>query len=134
MTKKTQFDIELLLPELPDEHDACAARLVDLMLEKKGIEKAHLREGNGSPAGEFCVHFDPAKISLTEVRSMATAAGAALDHRYGHLLLKTTGMSARRARAMRGHDGQQLLFTKGQHWSSFLTHFGCWRFESVNAR
>ena len=99
---KTQFDIQLLLPELPDEHDACAARLIDLMLEKKGIEKAHLREGNGSPAGEFCVHFDPAKISLTEVRSMARAAGAALDQRYGHLLLKTTGMSARRARTIRG--------------------------------
>lgn len=101
MTKKTQFDIQFLLPELPDEHDACAARLVDLMIEKKGIEKAHIREGNGSPAGEFCVHFDPAKISLTEVRSMAKAAGAALDHHYGHMLLKTKGMTARRARTMR---------------------------------
>ena len=99
---KTRFDIQLLLPELPNERDACAARLIDLMLEKKGVEKAHLREGNGTPVGEFCVHFDPAKISLTEVRSMAKAAGAFLDQRYGHLLLKTTGVSARRARSIRG--------------------------------
>ena len=99
---KTRFDIQLLLPELPDDRDACAARLIDLMLEKKGVEKAHLREGNGTPAGEFCVHLDPAKISLTEVRSMAKSAGADLDQRYGHLLLKTTGLTARRARTIRG--------------------------------
>lgn len=99
---KTQFDIQLLLPELPNERDACTARLADLMLEKKGVEEAHLREGDGTPVGEFCVHFDPAKISLTEVRLMVQAAGAALNRRYGHLLLRTTAMSARRARTVRG--------------------------------
>ncbi len=103
MNKKSRFDIQLLLPDVPDEHDACASKLSELIVANEGIEKAHVHNGDGEKHGEFCVHFDPEKISLNQVRSLVAIAGAELDSRYGHLLLKTSPLHARRARAIRGN-------------------------------
>ena len=96
MRDKVRFDIQLLLPELPDEHDACADRLSELIIANEGIEKAHVR------SGEFCIHFDSNKISFDKVRSLVATAGAELGSRYGHLLLKTSPTYARHARTIRG--------------------------------
>ncbi len=101
MSDKTRFNIQLLLPEIPDEHDACANRLSELIVAKKGIERTHILNGNGLQPTEFCVHFDPQKISLSDVRSLVVRAGAELDSRYGHLLLKASPMYARHARTIR---------------------------------
>ena len=102
MTEKTRFNISVLLPEIPDEHDACARRLSDMLLEHKGIEKAHNHQGEGVlTPDQFCVHFDPNYISLQKVRSLVKSVGAELDHRYGHLLLKAAPMNARQARKTR---------------------------------
>ncbi len=102
MTEKARFDILLLLPEIPDEQDACAQRLGDLILDHQGIQKAHVRTSEGESPGQFCVHFDPNVISLQKVRSLVHAAGAELDHRYGHLLLKNAPMHVRHTRTIRG--------------------------------
>lgn len=96
MRDKARFDIQLLLPKLPDEHDACVDRLSELIIANEGIEKAHVR------SGEFCVHFDPNRISFDKVRSLVATAGAELALRYGHLLLKTSPTYARHARTIRG--------------------------------
>jgi Cd2+/Zn2+-exporting ATPase len=96
MRDRVRFDIQLLLPELPDEHDACADRLSELIVANEGIERAHVENG------EFCIHFDPNRISFDKVRSLAATAGAELDSRYGHLLLKTSPTYARHARTIRG--------------------------------
>ena len=101
MSNKSRFDIQLLLPDVRDEHDACASRLSELIVANEGSEKAHVHYGNGENHGEFCVHFDPKKITLNQVRSLVAIAGAELDSRYGHLLLKTSPMYARRARTIR---------------------------------
>lgn len=96
MQNKLRLDIQLLLPNLPDEHDACVERLSELIVAKEGIEKVHVR------SGEFCIHYDPKKISFDKVCSLATSAGAELGGRYGHLLLKTSPTYARHARTIRG--------------------------------
>lgn len=96
MRDKVRFDIQLLLPDLPDEHDACADRLSELILANEGIEKAHV------DSGEFCIHFDPNRISFDKVRTLVFTAGAELGSRYGHLLLKTSPTYARHARTIRG--------------------------------
>ena len=44
--KKLQLDIPLLLPEIPDEKDACVERLISTLEEKEGIEKAHVKDGD----------------------------------------------------------------------------------------
>lgn len=96
MPKKARFDIQLLLPENSDEDDACADRLSELIGVNEGIEKAHV------DSGEFCIHFDPNRISFDKVRTLVATAGAELESRYGHLLLKTPPTYARHARTIRG--------------------------------
>ena len=73
MRDKVRFDIHLLLPELQDEHDACVDRLSALIIDNDGIEKAHVH------SDEFCVHFDPNRVSFDRVRSLVAKAGAELD-------------------------------------------------------
>ena len=96
MRNKGRFDIQLLLPEILDQHDACVDRLSELIIANEGIEKAHVH------SDEFCIHFDPDKISFDKVRSLVATAGAELGSRYGHLLLKTSPTYARHARTIHG--------------------------------
>lgn len=96
MPNKARFDIQLLLSEVSDEHDPCADRLSELIVANEGIEQAHV------DSGEFCIHFDPNRISFDKVRSLVATAGAELSSRYGHLLLKTSSTYARHARTIRG--------------------------------
>lgn len=42
MTEKTLVEVALLLPKIPNAHDACVQRLRDLLKAKEGIEDAHL--------------------------------------------------------------------------------------------
>ena len=51
--KKLQLDIPLLLPEIPDEKDRCVERLIAVLEEEDGIEKAHVEDGQ--PAC-LCIH------------------------------------------------------------------------------
>ena len=101
MTEKARFDILLVLPAIPDEEDACAHRLSEIVLDHEGVEKAHIREGKSGVPGQFCVHFDPNRISLRKLRSLVQAAGAKLDQRYGHLVLKNAPMHARQTRTIK---------------------------------
>lgn len=99
--KKSQLQIELVLPELLDSRDDCVARLNGLIESRKGVEKAHLRQSNGEGSDTICVHFDPNVISMGEVRQYAVQAGADLSARYGHMLFRTSSMDARRARKIK---------------------------------
>ncbi|MCA9010532.1 MAG: hypothetical protein KDB01_12340 [Planctomycetaceae bacterium] len=44
MARKTQFEIALLLPEIPDRRDACVQRLVDLLKTRDGVTGAHVTD------------------------------------------------------------------------------------------
>ena len=99
--KKSELQIELLLPGLVDSRDDCITRLNGLMESRKGVEKAHLRESTGESSNAICVHFDPSVISIGEIRRFAIQAGADLGDRYGHMLLRTSSMDARGARKIK---------------------------------
>ncbi|MFO0903701.1 MAG: heavy metal translocating P-type ATPase [Pirellulales bacterium] len=100
MSEKTRIEINLVLPAVPDTRDACVQRLADLLESKEGIESAHLREANEKEPAQFCIHFDPQLLSMGEVRELAIRAGAELEQRFGHLLLKAEPMHARQARSV----------------------------------
>ncbi len=97
MTDKTRIEIAVLLPEVLDVRDSCVQRLNDLLRANDGIEAAHLVDGMDTKAGQVCVHFDPARFSVGEVRDLARRAGLELDKRFGHLLLKSGPMHASQA-------------------------------------
>lgn len=98
MGEKTQIAIDLVLPSVPDARDACIQRLIDLLISKEGIESGHLLDSR--EPSNFCIHFDPKRLSMGEVRELAIRAGAELEQRFGHLLIKAEPMHARQARSV----------------------------------
>ena len=108
MTEQMRIELTLLMPAVPDARDTCVTRLSDLLRAKEGIEDAHLVERSDNVPGQFCIHFDPARLSIGEVRNLAHRAGAELEQRYGHLLLKSGPMHARQARTVELRIGQLI--------------------------
>lgn len=100
MARKTQLELALLLPEIPDRSDACVQRLIDLLKAKDGVTEAHVTDVVGQSEWQICIHFDSDQVSITEVRELAQRAGLALAERFGHLLLKSQPMHARHARTV----------------------------------
>ena len=70
-----QFSLDLLLPDLPDAQDACVSRLRGLVAAQDGVSLAHATTDGRS----ICIHFDPGRITLSEVERLVKAAGADLE-------------------------------------------------------
>jgi Cd2+/Zn2+-exporting ATPase len=100
MVEKTKIEITLLLPEVADARDACVKRLADLLAAKQGIDTAHILEPKADQPAQICIHYEPDRLSIGEVRELAKRAGAELQQRFGHLLLRIEPMHARRARTV----------------------------------
>ncbi|MEQ8846928.1 heavy metal translocating P-type ATPase [Botrimarina sp.] len=100
MIEKTKIEIAVLLPKVPDARDTCVHRLKELLKGKDGIETAHLVEHTNKGHEELCIHYNPDRLSIREVRDLAGRAGVELDKRFGHLLLKSRPMYARQARTV----------------------------------
>ena len=77
--KKTQIEIPILLPEIPDEKDQCVQRLITSLKDEKGIDDVHIKEG--TPA-EICIHYDPNVISLKKVKQISKPSES-LSKTYG---------------------------------------------------
>ncbi|WP_300600538.1 heavy metal translocating P-type ATPase [Niabella sp.] len=90
--EKTSINLDLLLPEIPDERDRCVARIISDLQYKRGIDKIHVIPAGENQKAQLCFHYNPAQISLNEVEQIAEKAGAAMTERYGHLLINTTGV------------------------------------------
>ena len=89
MAEKLELDLSLVLPEIPDERDACVGRLTEL-LQAEGLEKVHLVREDGS--ARLCLHYDPQQFSVSRVRELAQAAGAKIGDRFRHESLRIDGM------------------------------------------
>ena len=100
---RVRLDLPLLLPEIPDERDACVQRLQALLTERRGIEGTHVVEQGGRSV--LCLHYDPNTISLAEVQGLAHAAGAEITERYGHRVWPLRSIAAEDA----GHRIEQAL-------------------------
>ncbi|HEU5090515.1 MAG TPA: HAD-IC family P-type ATPase, partial [Roseiflexaceae bacterium] len=91
MSEATRIDLELVLPQI-DAADQCIDRLSDLLRERKGIEHAHITRDDDT--AELCIHFDPHRISLEQVRRLAQEAGIAVTDRYRHDQIPFAGLDA----------------------------------------
>ncbi len=100
MVDKAKIELSLVLPSVPDLQDDCIQRLITLLDTRDGVEAVHLANGIRPGDGQVCIHFDPNRITLKEVRVLATRAGGELDKRYGHVLIHSESMHARRARTV----------------------------------
>ncbi|MCE9606027.1 MAG: heavy metal translocating P-type ATPase [Planctomycetia bacterium] len=98
MTEKTRIELRLVLPDLPDERDACVARLESRLGRERGITRGHVVYDDGRPAS-LCLHYDPDVLSLAQVERVARSAGAEIHDRYGHALLELRAVGAEDAAA-----------------------------------
>ena len=76
-------------PNHPHERDACVGRLM-LLLQAKGLDRAHVVADQAGT--HLCIHFNTGSLAVTDVRRLATAAGAELSMRYAHASLRIGGM------------------------------------------
>jgi len=100
MSEETRIEIGIVLPAVPDAHDECVQRLTDLLKAREGIETAHVADRKSSEPAQLCVHYDPNRLSIGDVRELAQRAGAELERRFGHLLLKSKPVHASQVRTI----------------------------------
>lgn len=101
--EKTRIDLDLILPEVPNERDECVSRIINLLQQRKGIEKVHVVPENGSAEAQLCFHYDANVISISQIERLAKKAGAEITEHYGHLLVEVSGIrQPRHARLTEG--------------------------------
>lgn len=86
------MDLDILLPEVPDERDHCVDRIINALESKRGIGKVHVVPEEGDQKAQLCFHYDPSEIPITRVEQLARKAGAKITEQYGHLLLDVSGI------------------------------------------
>jgi len=87
---KHEIEIPVLLPSVPDEKDHCVDELIKKLADRNGVDKVHVIQNNGLP--KLCFHYDPGKITLNRIESLARRFGAELTEKYGHLLIEVRGI------------------------------------------
>lgn len=90
--QKTKINLSILLPEVPDARDECVQRLLAIIQHQKGIEQAHVVEGEKDVSPKLCFHYDDNLISLSDVERLAKSAGAEITAQYGHATLEVEGI------------------------------------------
>ena len=105
MSDKLTLELGLVLPEVPDERDACVGRLTALLRED-GLEEAHVVQEDGS--ARLCLHYDAQRFGASEVRQLALAAGAHVSARYRHESLRIDGMDCATCATVIEHALQRL--------------------------
>jgi Zn2+/Cd2+-exporting ATPase len=90
--EKTRINLDIILPEVPDERDECVSRIIRSLESVRGIEKVHVLPKDGQVKARVCFHYDPDVISIHKVEQAAKAAGAEITEHYGHLLIETSGV------------------------------------------
>ena len=94
---RVQLDLGLLLPSAASDADPCIERLRATLDGREGVTRVHVTREDGT--GRLCVHFDPDRLSVAQVESLAEAAGLELEQRYVHVDLDVEGLTnERRAR------------------------------------
>jgi|SRR5690625_220528 len=101
MADTFRLDLPVLLPDVPDERDACVARLTDELTATTGIERAHVLPAHDGEPAQVCIHYDPDQLALPRIRRIAERTGARITGRYGHVVWEAEGLRhQRRARTI----------------------------------
>lgn len=90
--EKTKIDLDIILPEIPNEKDECVGKIIQVLECKKGIEKVHVVPHSNGIQAKLCFHYDADVISISDVEALAKEAGAKLTEHYGHPLFVVSGI------------------------------------------
>lgn len=106
MADEVKLRLELLLPTVVDEHDACVERLQQSLSSVRGVVEAHV-EGSGDDR-VLCVHYDAAMATVATVSQLAADAGATISKRYRHEIIPVEGMDCSDCTASIEHAVRRL--------------------------
>ena len=90
--KKLQLKIPVILPQVPNEKDACVKRLIKELEAEEGLEKVHIADEQEDSVPQLCFHYDPDIISIDRIQTLAERTGAEITEKYGHLLIEVSGI------------------------------------------
>ena len=101
MANHVQLDLPVLLPDVPDATDDCVERLIQSLINRAGVARAHITPGENGEPDRLCIHYDPDTVSLPNIRQLAKTLGAEITDQYGHLVWSVQGIThPRRARTI----------------------------------
>jgi len=90
--EKTKINLDIILPEVPDERDVCVSRVIESIESKRGIDTIHIIPPEENKKARLCFHYDPSSISIDEIEELAKESGAEITQLYGHLLIQVSGI------------------------------------------
>src|SRR5690625_6029197 len=96
MAATFRLALPVLLPDVPDERDACVASLTDELTATTGIESAHVLPAHDGEPAQVCIHYDPDQLALPRIRRIAERTGARITGRYGHVVWEAEGLRHQR--------------------------------------
>ena len=99
MARKEKFELTVLLPDVQNAQDRCVTRLLGLIESRAGVRGAHIVPATDGSAA-VCIHFDPGKVGVGEIRQLAEQSGGRVSAKFGHLLFATAPDHARHARVL----------------------------------
>lgn len=88
--EKLELDLEVVLPHVADERDQCIEKLEQKLRTTRGITEAHIKTAEHKAM--LCLHYNPALLSLAELKRLTARAGAVISNRYQHQLMPIRGM------------------------------------------
>ncbi|WP_276484791.1 heavy metal translocating P-type ATPase [Paraflavitalea pollutisoli] len=93
---KIKINLDILLPDVPNEKDACVNRIMSELKDVHGIEGMHIVPEQSHAKAQFCFHYDPSIISVEKVTEIAQQAGAKITKRYRHWVAEVNGIRHQR--------------------------------------
>jgi Zn2+/Cd2+-exporting ATPase len=90
MEKTVELEIQSLLPGVESDQDACITRLETALQNRRDLQRAHIEKGDAGV--RLCLHYDPDKTSVVDVKRIAQRAGISIVNRYKHEVIPIQGM------------------------------------------
>lgn len=94
--EKTKINLDVVLPDIPDEKDECVQRIISELNGRHGIEEVHIVNKTDASQAQLCFHYDPESITIEKIQKLAQQAGANITSRYHHLLVEVDGIRHQR--------------------------------------
>ena len=94
--EKVKINLDIILPDVPDEKDACVQRIITEMRGRRGIENVHIVPESADKKAQLCFHYNPDIITVDQVQKMAEQAGAKITNKYHHVLVEVKGIRHQR--------------------------------------
>jgi Zn2+/Cd2+-exporting ATPase len=91
MEKTIELEIRSLLPGVESDQDSCIRRLEAALQNRHEMQKAHLEKSENGEV-KLCLHYNPEKTSVTDVKRIAERVGVEIINRYKHEAISIHGM------------------------------------------